>query len=71
MKNYEIANKLDFMQTRKKNNRRGISCIRTIIALLNRDDFISAKVVVNNEWDKIRLYKDIAQYLIEQKLYLE
>lgn len=70
MKNYEIADKIDFMQTRK-NNGRGISCIRTIVALLNRDDFISAKVVVNNEWDKIQLYKDIAQYPIEQKLYLE
>lgn len=70
MKNYQIANKLDFMQN-QKNNGRGISCIRTIVTFLDRDDFESARAVVNNEWDKIRSYKDIAQYLVEQKLYSE
>lgn len=68
-KNYiEIADKLEQMQ-KDKNEGRGIDCIRTLSLFLRYDRYESACAVVNNEWDKISSYPDIAEYLIEQHMF--
>lgn len=45
---------------RKKNNGRGIQCVKTVITCLKKEKLDTAKAVVSNEWDKISSYDDIA-----------
>ena len=59
-----IARTLHAMQM-GKNDGRGVSCVRSLCAYLNRADYESAEAVCLNEWDKIRNYPDIAQFLID------
>lgn len=43
--------------------------VRTIVEILNRNssnNIEDAKVVCNNEWDKISPYKDIANLLVKE-----
>ncbi len=51
-----------------KNNGRGVSCVRDIYTYLVLGDMGKAKAVVNNEWDKISSYPDIAQWLKDHEL---
>ena len=47
----------------KQNDDRGVSCVKSIIICLERGDTETAKVVYLNEWDKIRQYPDIQDWL--------
>ena len=60
-----LADKLDVLQA-EKNDRRGVSCVRTLIMYLRRGDIDSARAVCMNEGDKIRSYPDIKQILEEE-----
>lgn len=46
-----------------KNEGRGVSCVRSIANEILRGDTESAKIITSIEWDKIRSYPDIAQWL--------
>lgn len=59
---HEIADQLVLMQE-KKNNGRGVSCVRTVAQYLVLNMVTEAKAVCQNEWDKIRNYPDIAEFL--------
>ena len=59
----ELADQLDVLQKRE-NEGRGVSCVRTIIACLNRGDINGAKAVCKNDGDKIESYDDIKKFLI-------
>lgn len=60
-----LADKLDELQS-TKNEGRGVSCVRTLIAYLRRGDIDSAKAVCFNEGDKIRNYPDIEEVLAKE-----
>ena len=64
-----LADSLDVLQA-EKNDRRGISCVRTLIVYLRRGDIDGAKAVYLNESDKIRNYPDIKE-MLEQELLKE
>lgn len=49
------------------NSGRGLNCVQDIIEYLKNGDLHHAKVVACNEFDKIRYYSDICQY-IEQNI---
>ena len=53
---------LDKLQA-KKNDGRGVSCVRAIVSELSRGDVCGALAVTSNESDKIRGYKDIVRVL--------
>ena len=57
-----LANKLEELQ-RTKNEGRGVSCVRTIIAYLHLGNIEKARAVCLNESDKIRNYPDIKKAL--------
>jgi hypothetical protein len=46
-----------------KNEGRGVSCVRSIVSEISRGDTEGAKTITSIEWDKIRSYPDIAQWL--------
>jgi hypothetical protein len=54
-----------FELNQQANNGRGVQCVRDIILEINKRNFESAAAIVNNEWDKIRNYPEIAQWLID------
>lgn len=58
----EIAAELDSLQA-KKYDGRGVSCVRTLIFFLRREEFDSAQAVARNESDKIRSHEDIVAVL--------
>ena len=58
----ELAGKLDVLQA-KKNDGRGVSCVRTVIDSLRRGDFSGARACINNESDKIRSHEEIVAVL--------
>ena len=57
------ADRLDELQS-VKNDGRGVSCVRSIIFELHRNNTVSASVITSTELDKISCYPDIARYLI-------
>lgn len=57
-----LAEELNSLQE-SQNDGRGVSCVRTIVAYLRRDDLTSAKAVANNEGDKIASYPAIEAVL--------
>ena len=62
----DLAQKLDEMQV-SKNEWRGVSHIRTIVAFLRAGSIDKAKAVCYNEGDKMRSYPDILE-IIEKEL---
>ncbi|MDO8558206.1 MAG: hypothetical protein Q7S09_03395 [bacterium] len=64
-----LADRLDVLQA-KKNEGRGVSCIRTLIVYLRRGDIDSARAVCLNESDKIKSYQDIKE-ILERELVKE
>lgn len=58
-----LGRTLQYLQT-QCNDGRGLNCIDTVIMYLNANDFHTAKVVINNEWDKISGYPIIADYIL-------
>ena len=65
-----LANELYKLQE-PKNNGRGVSCVRTVVAYLERCDRVSAIAVCRNEGDKIRSYPDIWKYVCNNIVDLE
>lgn len=63
----DLANSLDELQA-IQNNGRGVSCIRSVVFSLKKNDIQSAKVCIRNEWDKISQYKEIVKFLKKHKL---
>lgn len=61
------ADPLRWMQS-VENNGRGVSCVRSICSCLDGNDFDGAKAITHNEWDKIRNYPNIAQWLKDNEL---
>lgn len=57
-----LGKRLDKLQA-KKNDGRGVSCVRAIVSELSRGDVCGALAVTSNESDKIRGYKDIVRVL--------
>lgn len=57
-----LGSRLDKLQA-KKNDGRGVSCVRAIVSELSRGDVCGALAVTSNESDKIRGYKDIVRVL--------
>lgn len=57
-----LSKRLDKLQA-KKNDGRGVSCVRAIVSELSRGDVCGALAVTSNESDKIRGYKDIVRVL--------
>ena len=57
-----VASMLDRLQA-EKNDGRGVSCVRSIVAFLKHGDVESAQAVLVNEGDKIRNYPDIEKFL--------
>lgn len=60
----EIAQQLESLQA-KKNEGRGVSCVRTIISYLKNNDLDNAKAVCYNESDKLSSYPDIMDFIKE------
>jgi len=60
-----LADELDSLQA-GENSGRGVSCVRSIVAYLRRDDLSAAKAIVNNEGDKIASYPAIVAVLKRQ-----
>lgn len=58
----EIARRLFDLQ-KDQNDGRGVSCVRSIVWYIEHDDFESAKAVANTDFDKIRRYPEIAEYV--------
>jgi hypothetical protein len=58
-----LADELDSLQAHE-NDGRGVSCVRSIVAYLRRDDLSAAKAIVNNEGDKIASYPVIEAALM-------
>ncbi len=54
-----------FELNQQANNGRGVQCVNAIITAISNKDFEGAAAIVNNEWDKIRNYPEIAQWLTE------
>jgi len=48
-----------------KNEGRGVSCVRTVIACLRRGDLNAAEACCMNEQDKINQYPDVEKLLRE------
>ncbi len=42
-----------------QNDGRGVSCVRSILAYIDRGDIQSARAVANTDHDKIRSYNDL------------
>jgi len=47
---------------------RGISCVRQVASDLMRGDFEGAQAIAHTDWDKIRNYKQIAQFMKQNKI---
>ncbi|MGD9684521.1 MAG: hypothetical protein AB7W16_25435 [Candidatus Obscuribacterales bacterium] len=58
----DLADELDRLQS-GENQGRGVSCVRTLIFYLRRQEFDRAKAVARNESDKIRSYPEIVSVL--------
>ncbi|MDR3616564.1 MAG: hypothetical protein P4L53_23595 [Candidatus Obscuribacterales bacterium] len=58
-----LADELDSLQARE-NDGRGVSCVRSIVDYLRRDDLSAARAIVNNEGDKIASYPAIEAVLM-------
>jgi hypothetical protein len=58
-----LADELDLLQSRE-NDGRGVSCVRSIVSYLRRDELSAARAVVNNEGDKIASYPAIEAVLM-------
>ena len=58
----EIANQLFTLQE-VKNDGHGVSCVRSIVALLHGGQLEDAIATYVNEYDKIRSYPDIKEFL--------
>ena len=63
----ELAAELHSLQ-RVKNDGRGVSCVRDVIAFLDRQEPKMAAIICCNEWYEIRNYKDIKDCLVENLL---
>lgn len=63
----KIADELETLQA-EKNSGRGVSCVRTAVVYLRRGDVEKAVACCHNEWDKIRSYPDIADFVIDHVL---
>lgn len=50
------------------NSGRGISCVRQVASDLMRGDFEGAQAIAHTDWDKIRSYKQIAQFMKQNKI---
>lgn len=57
-----LAAELNALQS-CQNDGRGVSCVKSIVAYLQRNDLTAAKAVVNNEGDKIASYPEIEAVL--------
>lgn len=57
-----VADELDVLQA-KKNEGRGVSCVRTMITYLRRGEINLALAVRQVDGDKTRSYPDIEQFL--------
>jgi hypothetical protein len=42
-----------------ENNGRGISCVRSMLQYLDRDDIETARIIFGNEGDKVRQYPKV------------
>lgn len=61
-----IVRQLDDLQ-KKENNGRGVGCVQNALNYLRMGDSESAQVICSTDWDKIRNYPELAEY-IEEKL---
>ncbi len=62
-----LVDQLNRLQA-KHNDGRGISCVKSAVVQLQRHDITSAKRIIATEWDKIRNYRDVAEWLQEKEL---
>src|SRR5205809_1116274 len=62
-----IAKELFDLQS-TENQGRGVDCVRSISIYIERNDWRAARNCVNNEWDKIRSYPTIVEFLEKHKL---
>ena len=60
----EQIDKLDGLQA-QQNNGRGVSCVRTIVSCLRKDQYNDGLACCLNESDKIRNYPEIYVFLEE------
>jgi hypothetical protein len=68
MNNQKISPQSLFKLQEVENEGRGISCVRSIHLYLSLGDVGSAKAVINSEFDKIRNYPTIVQWLTDNDL---
>lgn len=61
----DLANSLDSIQ-KKLNSGRGVSCVRAVIHYLRLGDLDSAKNVANLEFDKMRQYDDLKEFMLNK-----
>jgi len=59
----QLADQLDQIQS-KENEGRGVTCVRDIVHHLRQENIEDAKAICWNEYDKIRNYPDIQEFLI-------
>ena len=60
----KIADELEILQA-EKNAGRGVSCVRSVVFDLRRERVEEAIKTARWDWDKIRNYPDIADFLID------
>lgn len=63
----KIADELEALQA-EKNDGRGVSCVRAVVFDLRREKVESAQRTARGDWDKIRNYPDIADFMIDHLL---
>lgn len=60
----KIADELETLQA-EKNGGRGVMCVRAIAAELRNGNVERAIAATRRDWDKIRNYPDIADFVID------
>lgn len=66
----EMADELFKLQS-SENEGRGVNCVRGIVNHLRACNGKDAKAVCRNEWDKIRNYPKIVEWLFKNKVVAE
>ena len=62
-----VADQLDELQ-RSENEGRGVGCVKAIVVFLMAEQIDEAKTCAHNEWDKIRSYPTIVDFLKKKGL---
>lgn len=67
LKNGVLGDELHELQ-KPHNNGRGVSCVRGLVADIHRGDYTGAYAAATHDWDKIANYRDIAEWLKNNKI---